>query len=53
VSDIKKEENNEEVLKVELKPLDASPYCKNVFDKCSKTLIMSATILRNFVEMLV
>ena len=46
VSDIKKEENNE-VLKVELKPLDVSPYCKDVFDKCSKTLIMSATILNS------
>ena len=47
VSDIKKEEKNEEVLKVELKPLDVSPYCKNAFDKCSKTLIMSATILNS------
>jgi ATP-dependent DNA helicase DinG len=34
-----------EVVKVELKPLDISPHCKNVFKKCSKTLIMSATIL--------
>jgi ATP-dependent DNA helicase DinG len=47
VSDIKKEQNNEEVLKVELKPLDVSPYCKNVFDRCSKALIMSATILNS------
>ena len=43
VSDIK-EENNE-VTKVELKPLDVSPYCKEVFEKCDKTLMMSATIL--------
>jgi ATP-dependent DNA helicase DinG len=47
VSDIKKEQNNEAVLKVELKPLDISPYCKYVFDRCSKTLIMSATILNS------
>ena len=47
VSDIKKEQKNEEVLKVELIPLDVSPYCKDVFDKCSKTLIMSATILNS------
>jgi Rad3-related DNA helicase len=45
ISDIKKE--NYEVVKVELKPLDVSPYCKDVFDKCSKTLIMSATILNS------
>jgi ATP-dependent DNA helicase DinG len=43
VSEIKKE--NYEVVKVELKPLDISAYCKTVFEKCSKTLIMSATIL--------
>lgn len=43
VSEIKKE--NYEVVKVELKPLDVSTYCKALFDKCSKTLIMSATIL--------
>ncbi|MGA8564061.1 MAG: helicase C-terminal domain-containing protein, partial [Nitrososphaeraceae archaeon] len=43
VSDIKKE--NYEVVKVELKPLDTSKYCRAVFEKCSKTLIMSATIL--------
>ena len=43
VSEIKKE--NYEVIKVELKPLDISPYCKAVFEKCSKILIMSATIL--------
>ena len=30
---------------VELKPLDVSPYCKEVFRKCEKTLMMSATIL--------
>ena len=27
------------------KPLDISPYCRPVFEKCSKVLIMSATIL--------
>ena len=43
VSDITKE--NYEVVKVELKPLDTSKYCRSVFEKCSKTLIMSATIL--------
>jgi ATP-dependent DNA helicase DinG len=43
VSEIKKE--NFEVVKVELKPLDISPYCKAVFEKCSKVLITSATIL--------
>jgi Rad3-related DNA helicase len=43
VSDIKKE--NYEVVKVELKPLDTSRYCNAVFEKCSKTMIMSATIL--------
>ncbi|MGA8484337.1 MAG: ATP-dependent DNA helicase, partial [Nitrososphaeraceae archaeon] len=43
VSDIKKEDY--EIVKVELKPLDTSIYCRAVFEKCSKTLIMSATIL--------
>jgi len=43
VSEVKKE--NYEVVKVELKPLDVSTLCKAVFEKCSKTLIMSATIL--------
>ena len=43
VSEIKKE--NHEVVKVELKPLDISAYCKSLFEKCSKILIMSATIL--------
>jgi ATP-dependent DNA helicase DinG len=45
VSEIKKE--NYEVVKVELKPLDISTYCKSLFGKCSKTLIMSATILNH------
>ena len=45
ISDIKKE--NYEVVKVELRPLDISEYCKAVFEKCSKTLIMSATILND------
>ena len=43
VSDIKKE--NYEIVKVELKPLNISQYCQAAFEKCSKTLIMSATIL--------
>src|SRR5919202_5753538 len=45
VSEIKKE--NYEVVRVELKPLDISSYCKALFEKCSKTLIMSATILNH------
>ena len=45
VSEIKKD--NYKVEKVELKPLDISPYCKTVFEKGSKILIMSATILNN------
>ena len=45
VSEIKKD--NYKIEKVELKPLDISPYCKAVFEKGSKTLIMSATILNN------
>jgi ATP-dependent DNA helicase DinG len=43
VSEIKKE--NYEAVRVELKPLDVSGYCKALFEKCAKTLIMSATIL--------
>jgi ATP-dependent DNA helicase DinG len=43
VSEIKKE--GYEVIRVELKPLDVSSYCKGVFGKCNKTLMMSATIL--------
>ena len=43
VSEIKLE--GHEVVKVELKPLDVSPYCKSVFTKCNKSLMMSATIL--------
>jgi ATP-dependent DNA helicase DinG len=43
VSKINKE--NYEVTSVELKPVDVSPYCKDVFGKCNKTLMMSATIL--------
>jgi Rad3-related DNA helicase len=34
-----------EVVKIAFKPLDVSPYCSNLFDKCKRTLIMSATIL--------
>jgi ATP-dependent DNA helicase DinG len=43
IAEIKKE--GYEVIKIELKPLDISPYCKHVFEKCSKVLVMSATIL--------
>lgn len=43
ISDIKKDKYKVE--KVELKPLDISPYCKAIFEKGSKALIMSATIL--------
>jgi Rad3-related DNA helicase len=45
VSEIIKE--NYDVVKVELKPFDISSYCKSVFEKCSKILIMSATILNH------
>jgi hypothetical protein len=38
---------NYEVMTVEQKPLDISPYCKSIFGKCSKTLVMSATILNH------
>ena len=43
VNEIKKENN--EVTRVEFKPLDVSPYCKDVFEICNRTLMMSATIL--------
>ncbi|MFY9868397.1 MAG: hypothetical protein WAK17_01645, partial [Candidatus Nitrosopolaris sp.] len=43
VSEVKKEDR--EVARIELKPLDVSPYCKDVFTNCNKTLLMSATIL--------
>ena len=33
------------ITKVEFKPLDVSRYCRELFERCSKTLIMSATIL--------
>ena len=36
---------NNEIIRVELKPLDISPYCRSIFDKCANTLMMSATIL--------
>ena len=45
VSEIKKEDY--EVTRLELKPLDTSTYCKDVFEKCTKTLMMSATILNS------
>ena len=43
VYNIKKE--NDDIKEVEFKPLDISPYCGDIFDRCSKTLVMSATIL--------
>jgi ATP-dependent DNA helicase DinG len=43
VSEIKKDDYK--VVKVDLKPLDISPHCKPIFEKASKTLIMSATVL--------
>jgi len=43
VSEIRKE--NYDIIRIELKPLDPSSYCKDMFEKCTKTLIMSATIL--------
>ena len=46
ISDIRKDDNYR-VEKVELKPLDIAPYCKSIFEKGSKVLIMSATILNN------
>jgi ATP-dependent DNA helicase DinG len=45
VSNIQKE--YDELLKAEFKPLDISPYCNDIFDRCSKTLVMSATILNS------
>jgi Rad3-related DNA helicase len=49
VSDIEQKDvgavDNNKITKIEFKPLDVSPYCKELFEKCSKTLIMSATIL--------
>jgi ATP-dependent DNA helicase DinG len=44
VSDVQKE-GHEGVTRVELKPLDISPYCTDVFGKCKHILMMSATIL--------
>jgi ATP-dependent DNA helicase DinG len=32
------------IVSVEFKPLDISKYCKKMFNKCNRTLIMSATI---------
>ncbi len=44
VSDIQKEDR-EGITKVELKPIEVSPYCTDVFGKCKQTLMMSAKIL--------
>ena len=41
----RKRDRNHEVTRVELKPLDLSSYCKKIFEKCDRTLMMSATIL--------
>jgi ATP-dependent DNA helicase DinG len=43
ISDIKKD--YDELIEVEIKPLNISTYCKELFNRCSKTLVMSATIL--------
>lgn len=43
VSNIEKENRN--IIEVEFKPLDLSGYCKKLFEKCDRILIMSATIL--------
>ena len=45
VADVHKEKY--EVTRVDIKPLDTSPYCRSVFEKCHKSIIMSATILNN------
>jgi ATP-dependent DNA helicase DinG len=45
VSEVHKE--NYDVIRVELKPLDASKYSKTIVEKCPKSLIMSATILNH------
>jgi ATP-dependent DNA helicase DinG len=45
VSKVRKE--YDEIMEIELKPLDISPYCKDVFERCSKTIAMSATILNS------
>ena len=45
VSEVHKE--NYDVIRVDLKPLDPSKYIKAVVEKCTKTLIMSATILND------
>lgn len=44
VSHIEKE-SNDIITKVELKPLDIAPYCRSIFERCSRTLLMSGTIL--------
>jgi ATP-dependent DNA helicase DinG len=45
VSEIKKDDYK--VVKVDLKPLDVSQHCKSIFEKASKILIMSATVLNH------
>ncbi len=47
VSEIEREDGT--VSKVEFKPLDVSSYCKKLFEKCNRTLIMSATIGRRHI----
>src|SRR5262249_15993347 len=37
--------SQDKVIKVELNPLDLSPYCHDIFNKCNKNLLMSAIIL--------
>ncbi len=43
VSEIRKEDYD--IVRIELKPLDSSAFCRDIFEKCNKTLIMSATVL--------
>jgi Rad3-related DNA helicase len=45
VSEVHKE--NYDIMRVDLKPLDPSKYIRTILEKCSKTLIMSATILNH------
>ena len=47
VSNIEREDTGviDKIMKIEFKPLDVSPYCKKLFEKCCRTLIMSATVL--------
>jgi Rad3-related DNA helicase len=43
VSEVRKEDYD--IVRVELKPLYTSAFCRDIFEKCNRTLIMSATVL--------